>query len=77
MTLPLRSRPAPLMLSLLLLAVVVALTLPVAHAQTRDPATAETVGPLDALTAELLDYNQRLEAALAEEARLNLSLIHI
>ena len=71
----LRSRRALPMLQLLfwglLLAVVVAVTLPAARAQTSDPATVESVRPLDALTAELLDYNQQLETALAEEARLN------
>ena len=73
----LRSRRALPILQLLilvpLLAVVVAVTVPAARAQTSDPATAESVRPLDALTAELLDYNQQLETALAEEARLNAS----
>ena len=71
MTPPLCSRSALLMMPLSLLAVLITVTLPAAHAQTSDPAAAETVGPLETLTAELLDYNQQLETALAEEARLN------
>lgn len=71
----LRSRNAMPMLKLLILvllpAVVVAVMLPVARAQTSDSATAESVHPLDAHTAELLDYNQQLVSALAKEARLN------
>ena len=43
MTLPC-SRSAP-MLPLSLLAVLITVTLPAAHAQTSDPAAAETVGP--------------------------------
>jgi murein DD-endopeptidase MepM/ murein hydrolase activator NlpD len=56
---------------MLLLAVLIALTLPAGRAQMSDPVTTGSLSPLDALTAELLDYNQQLEAALAEEARLN------